>query len=268
MKFSIITPSFNNERYILETLMSVLNQEGDFAIEHIVIDGQSSDKTVEIFKDYDERLKKGELESKCQSYEFKWISEKDSGMYDAILKGFAMSIGDIMAWINADDKYQEGAFRKIAKSFDENEKIIWIKGITDYMEKDGSIRKGKLNGYKRNLIRKGLYGTVGRFIQQDSVFWKRELWESVNHNELRQYKLAGDFRLWQLFAEKAKMHSIPIHVSYFRKRDGQLSSEIEKYLAEANKTVELSPLERRFYTVLFRIDRFFNYFFNKYYTKE
>ncbi len=252
---SIVTPTYKNTEYIEECLLSVLNQKGDFSIEHIVVDSASSESMVKILKEFEQKILSGELVSQAKEYKFKWISEKDEGMYDAILKGFKMSSGDIMAWINDDDKYQEGAFEYVSTVFNNNPKILWFKGITDYIEKDGTTKKGFLNNYNQKLISHGFYGQVGKYIQQDSVFWKRELWESVNHDEIKQYRLAGDFRLWQLFAQKTKLYSFNKHVSYFRKREGQLSSNSEKYVQEMNLTTKITPLEKNIYGFLDKIEK-------------
>ncbi|MHC1716405.1 MAG: glycosyltransferase [Candidatus Dojkabacteria bacterium] len=261
IKISIVTPSFNSAKYLEGCLLSVLNQKGDFSIEHFVVDGVSTDNSIQLLKDFEQKIEQGVLEPKRKGYKFSWSSKKDSGMYDAILKGFEKTSGEIMAWINADDMYQEGAFEEITKILDEKKEILWIKGITDYIEKNGTLRKGDYNRYHRSLIVKGAYGTIGKYIQQDSVFWKRELWSSVGHNEIGTYKLAGDFRLWQLFAEKTKLYSIPKHISYFRKIDGQLSSNMERYLIEAKSTVKYSALESLLFRFFLKVEKAINIFF-------
>jgi len=95
---SIVTPSLNQGRYIEQTIQSVLLQNYP-NFEHIVIDGGSTDGTVEILKKYPH---------------LKWISEKDSGQSEALNKGLKMATGDIIAWINSDDWYAEGAFNNVA----------------------------------------------------------------------------------------------------------------------------------------------------------
>ena len=88
-KISIVTPSFNQAQFIEETILSVLNQNYP-NLEYIIIDGGSTDGSVDIIKKYADKI----------AY---WVSEKDSGMYDAINKGFGKSTGEILAWINSDD---------------------------------------------------------------------------------------------------------------------------------------------------------------------
>src|SRR5947207_8417687 len=100
MKISIVTPSFNQCDFLRQTLDSILNQRGDFQIESIVMDGGSTDGTVELLKSIDDpRLI--------------WRSEKDRGQAEALSKGLAIATGEIVGWINSDDLYVDGAFAAV-----------------------------------------------------------------------------------------------------------------------------------------------------------
>src|SRR5262245_53985018 len=103
LKLSIVTPSFNQGRFLEETLLSVLNQ-GYENLEYIVIDGGSTDNSVEIIKRYEDRL----------AY---WVSEKDRGQVHAINKGLEKVTGDVFAFINSDDLYFPGVFNAVMKHF-------------------------------------------------------------------------------------------------------------------------------------------------------
>lgn len=232
MKFSIVTPAYNTASYLAETIESVISQAGNFDIEYIVMDGGSTDNTVEILKKYDHAIKSGAYKTHCTSLSFSWFSEKDKGMYDAINRGFAKANGDIYAWINGDDTYVPGAFQKIADAFVTFPEINWIKGITSNIEADGTlIRKGGVFIYEQPLLARGVYGRQAYFVEQDSVFWRADLWKKVGGIPT-EYRLAGDYFLWIQFAHYSPLWSFNVPVSRFRKRAGQLSQHVSTYKKE------------------------------------
>lgn len=240
MKFSIITPVYNGEKYIGETIESIFSQEGNFEIEYIIIDGDSTDKTIEIIKKYAEK------------HTIKWISEKDNGMYDAINKGFSMATGDIYAWINSDDVYLPNSFQTIIKTLEKYPKINWLKGVTLISDKDlNTIKTLPCYIFNQKWIQRGVYGRNTYFIHQDSVFWKKELWNKVSGiNE--KYKLAGDYDLWIKFAKFSTLWSINQSISRFRERSGQLSEDMEDY---RNEQKEIQSEKKDIFT--FKIKLFF-----------
>ncbi|MDP3996378.1 MAG: glycosyltransferase family 2 protein [bacterium] len=232
MKFSIVTPVYNGQKYIAETIESVLSQEGDFEIEYIIEDGGSTDGTTEIIKSYAEKVSSGSFPLKCRGVSLKWTSEKDRGMYDAINKGFTKATGDIYAWINSDDTYLPEAFAKISAVFSHFAEVSWLKGITSFrFEDENKDEPGICYIYNRKWIAKGIYGRYTYFIHQDSVFWRRELWRKIG-SVPDKYKLAGDYYLWIEFAKRAKLWSLNSTVSRFRKNKGQLTDNMKKYRDE------------------------------------
>jgi glycosyltransferase involved in cell wall biosynthesis len=122
-KISVVTPSYNQGQYIEETILSVLNQ--DYSdIEYIIIDGGSTDGTIDVIKHYEDRM-------------HFWISEPDAGQSDAINKGWRKSTGDIVAWLNADDTYCPGALSTVAEAFEEDPGTILVHGGAHTREESG-----------------------------------------------------------------------------------------------------------------------------------
>lgn len=104
---SIVTPSFNQGRFLEQTINSVITQEGDFYIDYIVADGGSTDNSVAIIKKYDDLIKSKEFICQCRGIEFSWWSQKDNGQPEALNNAFGRAKGDILAWINSDDYYND-----------------------------------------------------------------------------------------------------------------------------------------------------------------
>lgn len=240
MKFSIVTPTYNSEKYLADTIESVLSQDGNFEIEYIIVDGGSTDKTIEIIKKYAEK------------YPIRWVSEKDSGMYDAINKGFEMATGDVFAWINSDDVYLTNTFQAIKVVLEKYLEINWLKGITLVSnEKLETTNRLPCYIYNQDWIKKGVYGRNAYFIHQDSVFWRKDLWKKAG-NIPKEFKFAGDYYLWTQFAKYSPLWSLDQPVSRFRKTTGQLSEDMAKYREEQEKII---PKTKSF--ILFKIKLFF-----------
>jgi len=176
-KISIVTPSFNQAQYLEETIRSVLLQ-GYPNIEYIIIDGGSTDGSIEIIKKYEQWL----------SY---WVSEKDNGQVDAIHKGFNRSTGIIGGWINSDDLYLPGAFHKVAGQFcqsSSNMQIISGKTIlTDENLAKRTVAGGvdfSINNLKRGCI-----------LPQQSTFFSMQLFRKLGGLD-NKYSLAFDYDFW------------------------------------------------------------------------
>ena len=174
---SIVTPSYNQGRFIEDTILSVKNQDYP-NIEHIIVDGGSTDNTLEILKKYE------------GTYNMRWISEPDEGQSDAINKGFRMAKGEIIGWLNSDDVYfTRDVISYVVKEFLKNPKIDVIYGDNVYIDKNGNflgIRKMLWWSYNRALR--------GVIPSQPSAFFRREVVKKFQLN--KDLNFVMDLEFW------------------------------------------------------------------------
>ena len=144
MSLSIITPSFNQGEYIEQTIDSVLSQKYP-NLEYIIIDGGSTDQSVEIIKKYKKHL----------AY---WVSEPDQGQSDAINKGLRMATGEIINWINSDDYYEKDALQTVADAF-QDDRVNVVCGTGKIVSADGKlVRDSGVQMYMSKIWKKPLVG--------------------------------------------------------------------------------------------------------------
>ena len=200
MLISIVTPSYHQARYIEETIQSVLSQ-GYPQIEYIIVDGGSTDGTVNIIKKYEDQLAW-------------WLSEKDRGQTDAINKGFARANGDILGWINSDDTYEPGAVAAAAKFLQEHPKVGMVYGDCNYINENGRVI-GKFHSAQTNyrLLRQGF-----THIPQQTMFFRADLWKQVGPLDPSFY-FAMDYDLWTRIASRTEINYVPQTWANFRLQD-------------------------------------------------
>ena len=148
--YSIVTPSYNQAQFLERTILSVISQKGDFAIEYIIMDGGSTDGSIEIIKKYASQILDKTYPIRCKAVTLFRKSEKDKGQSDAINKGLRMATGDVVAWLNSDDTYRPGAFQHVAHAFAQGH-VQWCFGQCRIINThDHEIRK-PITRYK-NLL--------------------------------------------------------------------------------------------------------------------
>lgn len=240
MKISIVTTAFNAEEYIEETMESVCFQRGDFEIEYIVIDAMSKDATFDVIQKVQKRLEEGYYDGRNNGICMHVIREPDKGMYEGIAKGLKRVTGDIVAYINADDFYLPNAFSTVKDIFEDNPAVSWMTGATNlYNSKGQMINNIHFMEIDSSFFRKGFYGYYGpSFLQQESMFWRREVLNLVNYDEFTSYRLAGDFYLWYSFAAVYDCYVVRTLLSGFRIRDNQLSTNMDAYREEVKKVLK------------------------------
>ncbi len=194
---SIITPSFNQAQFLEATMRSVLEQDYPH-VEYIVVDGGSTDGSVELIKKYADQI----------SW---WVSEPDQGQTEAINKGFAQASGDILAWLNSDDTYEAGAVTEAVAFLQAHPKVGLVYGDTNFIDADGQII-GKFNARQTSLkrLRRG-----GVYIPQQAAFWRADLWRQVGPLDPSFY-FAMDYDLWVRLASVTEIRYTPQLWANFR----------------------------------------------------
>jgi len=162
-RISIITPSYNQGQFLEETILSVLNQNYP-NLEYIIIDGGSTDNSVEIIKKYEDRL----------AY---WVSEKDRGQTHAINKGFKRATGDIVNWLNSDDLLEQGALKILAKEIEKNPAADFYFGDFSVIDSEGR----KLFYRKSPPYQFATLFWGRQLSSQPAVFFRRNLLENIGY---------------------------------------------------------------------------------------
>lgn len=183
---SIVTPSYNQAPFLEATIRSVLEQDYP-NIEYIIIDGGSTDGSLEIIKKYAGRLAF-------------WSSEKDRGQTDALNKGFARASGDIMAWINSDDTYTPGAIHEAVESMQAHPEMGLVYGDANFIDDQGEVIgrfPAAQTDYRR--LRQGYV-----HIPQQAAFFRGDLWRQVGPLD-PSFFFAMDYDLWVRIAKQAPL---------------------------------------------------------------
>ena len=181
---SIITPSFNQARFLEATIQSVLGQDYP-RIEYIILDGGSTDRSVDVIKKYEGRLAW-------------WVSEQDKGQTDAINKGFNRANGEILAWLNSDDTYNAGAVSAVVNYLSENPDVAMVYADCDFINETGQVI-GKFNAAQTDLhrLREGFV-----HIPQQTMFFRAKYWKELGPLDPSFY-FAMDYDLWTRIAAHA-----------------------------------------------------------------
>lgn len=281
---SIVTPSYNQGEFIADTIESVIFQKGDFYIDYIIMDGGSTDNTVDIIKVYEEHLKsqcsvkvigsksyyvskkdnnakasesnmwgKNPLSVSCRGVSFTWESKKDDGQYYAIRKGFEKASGSIFAYINSDDMYLPNAFSIVVKYFLNYPFIHWIKALNGYFNERGDFTSHEIT-FSNYVLKRGYYDGLHSLpcLQQESTFWSRELYERVG-GIAPEHQYAGDYALWLAFSKHEKLYMVPYALSGFRFQRNQKTRDITPYNKEVDMLVKKQTFQRILCSVVHRM---------------
>lgn len=211
MKISIITPSFNQLNFLRETVESIHSQEIDSVVEHIIMDGGSTDGSVSYLGSLGDRVV--------------WCSEKDHGQADAVNKGISRATGEIIGWLNSDDIYLPGALQAVSDYFRDHPGCNWVYGRCLIIDASGRERWKWITRYKNARLKRFTLGKLLRenFISQPAVFFRKELFEQAGPLDLSLH-YAMDYDLWLRFARISQPGVIGLNLASFR-RHGSSKSE-------------------------------------------
>ena len=215
---SVITPSYNSAEFIEDAILSVTRQS-NVAVEHIVIDGGSTDGTLEILK---------------RQKHVNWSSERDRGQSDAINKGFLGASGDLVGWLNADDYYLPGGLEAIARAAAEHPEADVIYGDCVFVDREGKIVRSKVeHEFDRSVL---MY--FGCYIPSTSTFFRRRVIDSGQLLDC-EYRVCMDFEYFARLAHEGfAFHYVPRIIAAFRWHGSNVSLKQLDRRAEERRQVQ------------------------------
>lgn len=224
-KISIITPVLNGARF-LPYLLSSLREQTMQEWQHVVVDGGSTDSTLEVLRaEYKDDPR------------FVLIERPGLGIYASVIEGMRAADGKVLGWQNADDRYTSWAFESIVE-YQARSGADWMTGLPGCWDKNDVLRFVRPYGwYPRSLIRRGWFHVdLLGFIQQESIFFTGRAFDGLTIAELASISnanLAGDFMLWRGLARSHRLSVLPTVVSGFRRHPGNRShADFDTYMRE------------------------------------
>jgi glycosyltransferase involved in cell wall biosynthesis len=194
---SLVTCSYQQARFLATTLQSVLDQDYP-ALEYIVVDGNSTDGSVEILQRYAPRLAS-------------FVSEPDAGQTDALIKGFDRATGEIMGWLCSDDLLLPGALEAVGEFFAQHPNVLAVYGDALWIGERGDLLRPK----KEIPFNRFIFLYDHNYIPQPSMFWRRSLYSAVGGLN-RNFNLAMDGDLWDRFSQRGQIAHLPRYLSCMR----------------------------------------------------
>ncbi len=219
-KVSVITPSYNQAQFIRMTIDSVLSQNYP-NLEYIVMDGGSTDGTVEILRSYGKRIK--------------WVSKKDKGQSDAINRGLKMATGEIVSYLNSDDLYQKECLLEVSNFFQKNPQYYFLSGKCDVIDEKGNSIDNFITLYKnfflKHLSKKDVLSILN-YISQPATFWRKEVISKIGFFDTK-LNYAMDYDYWLRMIKIYKLGFIDRYLASYRiHRNSKSGANFSGLLAE------------------------------------
>lgn len=236
-RISIVTPSLNQGRYLETTIRSVLDQNYP-NLEYIIMDGGSTDESVEIIKKYADRLTF-------------WKSERDRGQNHAITEGFKHGTGEILGYLNSDDVYFPWTLGVVAQIFSQVPQVRWLTTQTtmtvdaegDPLTVNYAMQQTRLRFYS-GMTLGNFFGESG-WIQQEGTFWRRELWEKAGSRMDETLERVGDFELWARMYQHGELTSTRVPLAAYRQHDAN-KTILDLTIRESREILAKYPQERKY----------------------
>jgi glycosyltransferase involved in cell wall biosynthesis len=217
-RISVITPTYNQAGFIEETILSVLEQKYP-NLEYLVFDGGSTDGTLEILKKYEQHLR--------------WVSRKDKGQSDALNQGFRQASGEVLAYINSDDRYEPGALLRVGEHMRDHPQVHWLTGRCRLIDPSGREIRRLITAYKNFWLLFGSYASllVLDYVSQPATFWRRSVIEKVGLFD-EDLHLTMDYDYSLRVGQHFRLYPIPAYLAAFRVHPASKSSLVREHFDE------------------------------------
>jgi glycosyltransferase involved in cell wall biosynthesis len=221
-RITLVTPVYNGEMYLEETIRSVVHQ-GYPNLEYILVDDGSTDGSAEIIKKYERSL----------SW---WVSQPNQGLYGALNTGFSRATGEVLGWLNANDKLHTNGLFVVGSVFSAFAEVEWITGRPTVFNDEGmTVEVQDLPRWSRSRFLAG----ANRHIQQESTFWRRGLWQRAGGCMETAYRAEGDFELWLRLFRHARLYPVDGLIGGWRFHPNSLShGDLERYDRNCGEIIE------------------------------
>ncbi|MBI2639340.1 MAG: glycosyltransferase [Candidatus Sungbacteria bacterium] len=229
---SIVTPTYNQARFIGQTVESILSQEGDFYIDYIIVNDGSTDNTLEVIEKYDKLMKTGKYPIKCKEISYRYWTRPNGGQTSAINEGLKAAKGSVLAWMNSDDYYMPGVFEKVAKVFTDDAELDFLYGDSLKIFEDGRPPKAEPKPRPDETFES--LRTRGNSFGFN--FFSKKIIDKVGYLD-ESFRYCMDLELWHRIFQSGKVKYIPGTIGAFRVWEGSKTTTQQKKFAEERRII-------------------------------